>query len=239
MSRYELDDEQMWEFDCKGFLNIKRFVEDDLVEQMLEAASTYRREHYTQNNGLIEKHPAFYRGMFHPGIDAISRQMFGDYRIKGHVLVINPARTGGKVGMVLPAWHHDSDHGEHPYHATAWPCPLFQLRFFIALSNLEEQEHGGLAFYPGSHRTRATWPFEGRTVPEGVAVPGWEKGDCLIMHHAIKHTALPNRSDRDRMTIQYLTSPVWVRSADAERLSPEFLDQMPEGDRNRILVPKW
>ena len=221
-----LTDEQLWEFDCKGFINVEDLFETDLVEAMCEAAKPYRKEHYTQTNSLIEKHKVFYTGMFHPAIDIISRQFFGEYRIKGHVLVINPAQTGGKVGMKLPIWHQDADHGEHPYYATAWPCPLFQLRFFIALSDIETPEHGGLALYPSSHRTQTKWPFDPRSVPPGVSIPTCQKGDCLIMHHAIRHTALPNTSDRDRVNMQYLTSPNWIRSKDAERFSPEFLNQV-------------
>lgn len=105
-----LTDEQLWEFDCKGFINVEDLFETDLVEAMCEAAKPYRKEHYTQTNSLIEKHKVFYTGMFHPAIDIISRQFFGEYRIKGHVLVINPAQTGGKVGMKLPIWHQDEDH---------------------------------------------------------------------------------------------------------------------------------
>lgn len=235
----ELTDAQKWEFDCKGFVNLPNAFETDLIDAMCEAALEYRREHYTQNNRLIEKHKAFYNGMFHPTIDAISKQFFGEYRIKGHVLVINPAKTGGSVGMKLPIFHRDADHGEHPYYATAWPTPLFQLRFFIALSDINEPKHGGLAMYPGSHRTQAEWPFDPRTVPPGVTVPACKKGDCLIMHHGVWHTALPNTSDRDRINLQYLTSPNWVRSKDAELISLEFFKQMPEEHQERIISSKW
>ena len=235
----ELTDQQRWEFDSKGFVNIPDLFGTDLIGALCEAAVPYCRKHYTQTNSLIEKHPAIYNGMFHPAIDTISRQFFGEYRIKDHVLVINPAQTGGTVGMKLPIWHQDADHGEHPYYAIAWPCPLFQLRFFIALSDIDTPEHGGLALYPGSHRTQQKWPFDPRTVPPGVTIPTCAKGDCLIMHHATYHTALPNISDRDRINVQYLTCPNWIRSKDAERLSPDFLNQMPEKHRELIVSSKW
>ncbi len=239
MKQFELSDEQLWEFDCHGFLNMRGLFENDLIKAMQENAAAYRREHYTQTNGLIESHEAFYEGMFHPAIDSISRQFFGEYRFKGHVLVINPARTGGQVGMKLPIWHQDADHGLHPYYATASPCPLFQLRFFIALSDVDSPKHGGLALYPGSHSARTEWPFDSRSVPPGATVPSSKSGDCLLMHHAVRHTALPNRSDRDRINMQYITSPNWIRSKDAERLSPEFLAGLPEKHRNLIESSEW
>jgi len=164
----KLTDQQLWEFDTQGFVNVQGLFKPDLIESMYEAALPYRKEHYTQTNDLIEKHPAFYDGMFHQAIDTISCQFFGEYRIKGHVLVINPAQTGGKVGMKLPIWHRDADHGKHPYYATASPSPLFQLRFFIALSDIDTPEHGGLALYPGSHRTQQKWPFDPRSVPSCI-----------------------------------------------------------------------
>ena len=177
-------------------------------------------------------------------VDGISRQFFGDeYRIKGSVLVINPAYTGGiSVGMKWPAWHRDADHGTHNYYSLGWPAPLVQLRFFIALSDCNDASEGGLAVYPGSHRCQVPWPHEPSTplsAIRGAEVPRVQKGDCMLMHHGVMHTALPNPSSRDRVNVQFLTCPSWVRSKEAESYSPNLLTALPDDERERILAPKW
>ena len=235
-----LSPKQLWEFDCKGFLLLEDFFAVELVESLLEESVRYRRKHYMQLSQLVERAPVFCEAMFHPQIAVIAKQIFKEYRIGGSVLVINPAKTGGTVGMKLPAWHHDADHGEYPYHATAWPCPLLQLRFFISLSDVVGPEDGGLALMVGSHRSKAEWPYSPEAPPEAgeYEVPVAKKGDCMIMHHACKHTALPNTSDRDRINIQFIVVPLWVRSKEAEAVSAEFLQQM-EPARRELLVQKW
>ena len=236
---HELTPEQLWYFDCKGFVVVEGLFERELVEELAAAAKTYERPHYSQISCLLEKHSVFRKAMFHPAIDEISRQFFGDYRIKTSVLVINPRKEKRKGGIEWPGWHQDADHGTHAYYATAWPCPLFQLRFFIALSDVEEAKHGGLALYPGSHRTKLQWPFSRKVVPSGSEIPIFKKGDCLIMHHATLHTALPNESDRDRVNVQVLTTPLWIRSNEAEAASKEALEALSEEHRKRIITEKW
>jgi ectoine hydroxylase-related dioxygenase (phytanoyl-CoA dioxygenase family) len=239
MPNHELTPEQLWEFDCKGFVTVKAFFEQKLVERLATVAQAYEKPHYSQTSCLLDRHPAFKEAMFHPAVDQISQQFFGDYRIKSSVLVINPAKERREGGIQWPSWHQDADHGTHPYYATAWPCPLFQLRFFIALSDVQSPEHGGLALYPGSHRTKLAWPFDGKAVPEGCEIPCFKKGDCLLMHHATFHTALPNESDLNRVNVQVLTTPLWIRSNEAEAASKETLDALAEEHRKRILTDKW
>jgi len=234
-----LTDEQLWEFDCKGFLLVRSFAESGLVEELVSVAAEYEKPHYSQTSGLLGREEVFRQVLFHPTVDSISQQFFGDYRIKGSVLVINPAKEKRTGGIEWPGWHKDADHGTHPYYATAWPCPLFQLRFFIALSDVEDADHGGLALYPGSHRTKLDWPFDRKEVPAGCEVPLLKNGDCMLMHHATVHTALPNESDRDRINVQVLTTPLWVRSNEAETASADALASLTEEQRNRVITDKW
>ena len=59
------------------------------------------------------------------------------------------------------------------------------------------------------------------------------------MHHAILHTALPNESEKDRVNIQVLTTPLWIRSNEAEAASKAVLDALPDAYRQRIVTEKW
>ena len=239
MKSWTLSDEQRWEFDCKGFIIISNFLELDLTQEIAAVARSFERPHYSQTPCLLDQHPIFSKVIFHPAIDHISEQFFGDYRIKTSVLVINPAKEKRTGGIEWPSWHQDADHGTHPYYQTGWPCPLFQLRFFMALSDVELAEHGGLALYPGSHRTKLSWPFSRKSVPAASEIPTLRQGDCLMMHQATLHTALPNESERDRLNIQVLTTPVWIRSNEAETLSEEILNELSEEHKNRIMPSKW
>ena len=239
MKSWTLSDEQRWEFDCKGFIIISNFLELDLTQEIAAVARGFEQPHYSQTPCLLDQHPIFSKVIFHPAVDHISGQFFGDYRIKTSVLVINPAKEKRTGGIEWPSWHQDADHGTHPYYQTGWPCPLFQLRFFIALSDVELAEHGGLALYPGSHRTKLSWPFSCKSVPAASEIPTLRQGDCLMMHQATLHTALPNESERDRLNIQVLTTPVWIRSNEAETLSEEILNELSEEHKNRIMPSKW
>ena len=60
-----------------------------------------------------------------------------------------------------------------------------------------------------------------------------------MMHQATLHTALPNESERDRLNIQVLTTPVWILSNEAETLSEEILNELSEEHKNRIMPSKW
>ena len=239
MKSWTLSDEQRWEFDCKGFIIISNFLELDLTQEIAAVARGFEQPHYSQTPCLLDQHPIFSKVIFHPAVDHISGQFFGDYRIKTSVLVINPAKEKRTGGIEWPSWHQDADHGTHPYYQTGWPCPLFQLRFFMALSDVELAEHGGLALYPGSHRTKLSWPFSHKLVPAASEIPTLRQGDCLMMHQATLHTALPNESERDRLNIQVLTTPVWIRSNEAETLSEETLNGLSEEHKNRIMPSKW
>ena len=235
----ELTSEQLWIFDCKGFVIINNFVAPSVVSSILAVAKTFQRNHYSQDAGLLDKDLIFHQIVFHPGVDKISCQFFGDYRLKGSVLVINPAQKKRTGGIEWPSWHQDADHGSHSYYQTGWPCPLFQLRFFIALSEVTCATDGGLALYPGSHRSKLSWPFDSKSVPVGCEIPTFSPGDCMIMHHATVHTALPNRSNRDRINIQVLTTPPWIRSNEAESISEKTLDSLTKEQQQRLIRPEW
>ncbi|HIO78093.1 TPA: hypothetical protein EYG59_05835 [Candidatus Poribacteria bacterium] len=239
MTSWTLTDKQLWEFDCKGFIIISNLLELDLAKEITNVSRGFEQPHYSQISCLLDKHPIFSKVIFHPAVDDISRQFFGDYRIKTSVLVINPTKEKRKGGIEWPSWHQDADHGTHSYYQTGWPCPLFQLRFFIALSDVEFVEHGGLALYPGSHRSKLSWPFSRKSVPTGSEIPTLKQGDCLIMHQATLHTTLPNESERDRLNIQVLTTPLWIRSNEAETVSEEVLNAFSEEHKKRIITPKW
>ena len=239
MSETALTPEDRWEFDCRGYLALRDFLDSESVEELIAIAGRYEQPHYSQTGNLLNAEPAFRKIVFHPRVDAISQQFFGDYRIKGSVLVINPTKEKRKGGIEWPGWHRDADHGTHSYYATASPSPLFQLRFFVALSDVETAEHGGLALYPGSHRTQLEFPFSRKEMIRRADVPAMRKGDCLLMHHATLHTALPNESDRTRVNVQALTSPVWIRSGEAENIASEVLEALPEEHRKRLAAKPW
>ena len=59
------------------------------------------------------------------------------------------------------------------------------------------------------------------------------------MHQATLHTTLPNESERDRLNIQVLTTPLWIRSNEAETVSEEVLNAFSEEHKKRIITPKW
>jgi ectoine hydroxylase-related dioxygenase (phytanoyl-CoA dioxygenase family) len=238
-----LDAGQRFAFECAGFLLLPAAISPEAVQRLLRASAPHRCAAYAQFPGLLGRDAAFAEALFHPLVTAVSTQFFGSgFTLKDSVLVFNPARIGGDGGaggMRWPAWHRDADHGEHPFHAVAWPCPLFQLRFFIALTATTGVDSGGLALYPGSHGAQGDFPFAKDAMPPGAVVPVMSAGDCLIMHHATRHTALPNRSDHDRFNLQIITTPNWIRSKEQERTTPELLARLPEEHRKRVAPSTW
>ncbi len=238
-----LSPEQQYDFECAGFLALPGLIAPATVERLLAASVPLRCGTYSQFGSVLNRHPTFSEALFHPAVTAISSQFFGpEFTLKGSVLVFNPAKVGGNGttgGMRWPSWHRDADHGVHPFHAVAWPCPLLQLRFFIALTATTDAESGGLALYPGSHRAKEDFPFARDGIPTGAVIPVMSPGDCLIMHHATRHTALPNRSAHDRFNLQVITTPNWIRSKEQEEASPEVLATLSEANRKRIVPEKW
>ena len=81
----ELTSEQLWVFDCKGFVVLNDFVPPNVVSSIFAIAKTFQRNHYSQDAGLLDKDPIFHQVVFHPRVDTISRQFFGDYQLKGSV----------------------------------------------------------------------------------------------------------------------------------------------------------
>jgi ectoine hydroxylase-related dioxygenase (phytanoyl-CoA dioxygenase family) len=236
-----LHPEQLWCFECRGFLVIPSLIEEAVVTRIRSAADRlHSGSSYAQYSPIVDKDPAFGEGIFHPAIERISAQFFGgEFTIKQSILVVNPRLSAKGPGNAGPHWHRDMDHGTHQYYATAWPCPLFQLRIIIALTPVSAVESGGLAFLSGSHRSKGEFPYSVSSMPPEMEIPRMDVGDCLIMHHATYHTALPNLTQHDRMSVHCISSPNWVRSKEEELLSREFIANMPDDRRHRLRYPKW
>ncbi|NRA39745.1 MAG: hypothetical protein HRU15_16510, partial [Planctomycetes bacterium] len=135
-----LTQEELWQFDCQGFVQLKGFLNSEDAEELKESVTAYRNEQYTQVQGIALKESRVRELMFHKKIASISEHFFGEYRLSGSVLVINPGPYGGdgdRGGLAWPIWHQDADHNSYAYHKIAWPCPLMQLRFFFALNDLD------------------------------------------------------------------------------------------------------
>jgi 1-deoxypentalenic acid 11beta-hydroxylase len=111
--------------------------------------------------------------------------------------------------------------------------------FWIPLMDIDEQV-GGLAISPASHRRGLrdhteidnvySYVFQGRrqkgipldAVPQPWATADYRAGDLLVFHPLMIHWALPNRSDRIRLSIDNRACPVNApRTWQSERSIPE------------------
>jgi 1-deoxypentalenic acid 11beta-hydroxylase len=107
--------------------------------------------------------------------------------------------------------------------------------FWVPLMDIDE-EIGGLAIAPGIHKHGLrdhveadhvySYIFRGRkqmgvpleTLPQPWLTADYHPGDLLVFHHLMVHWALPNRSDRIRLSIDNRCQPIDApRTWQAER----------------------
>ena len=140
-------------------------------------------------------------------------------------------------------WHKD---GSKPYYFPQIDgrTPLLWARIGFFLNDLASPDMGNFTVIPGSHRTgfpqidqgvdhALTITSYGRftqveRIDEGV--PGARQltlkaGDAVIFHNAIWHCVPRNTSNVRRKNLWYIYAPIWFRTGDRTRNSPEVLDR--------------
>ncbi len=174
-------------------------------------------------NRLYELDPVFECLMDLPAVFSIARAVMDD----------DITLLGGSIGQYVPAntpspmhWHGDGEY----------------LRFTYILDDLEENG-GGTALIPGSHRV------EGR-IPEWFHAPGEEPreipgmvclvapaGSCMINHTRLWHTRSSNQSDRPRRTIWQVFKRADQASTQNEalRLTEEYTKLQTDPGRRALM----
>jgi hypothetical protein len=174
-------------------------------------------------NRLEELDPVFECLMDLPTVFPIARAAMND----------DITLLGGAIGQYVPAhtpttmhWHTDGDY----------------LRFTYLLDELDE-DGGGTALIPGSHRAQGRVPDwfhapgeEPREIPGMVHLTG-PAGTCMINKTTLWHTRSSNQSDRGRRTVWHVfkRADQALTPNESLRLTAEYIERQTDPGRRALM----
>jgi hypothetical protein len=246
-----MTEQQVREFDEKGFIILDGFLNPDEVNRLLDAvdevAARIRRERNLAPDdkfairNLLAHHTAFLDLVDHPRmlplvIDAMGwnlqiRTSHLDYRppypegIAAGEIGTGAGSDGG-AGYANVNWHPDLA-GAYLFEAPSLDgrLPFMESKVFYALSDLSESNRGNLWMVPGSHRRS---PQElrdngSRVDPEEAVELKLAPGSAVLWRTATWHCVGPNTSELTRKIIHIGYHYRWLRPTDYITQDPELL----------------
>ena len=224
-----------WE--CNGFLVLPEALSAPERERLTSAAdhhfSRLRSEYRERSPGtfqhasLLEGTEAFDLLIWHPAVCGIVDDLLG-----GDATFVETSMIRKEAGTPTHAgWHRDLA-----------PSSVYHAASTLAVSAIhyltDVEPHGGpLAVVPGSHK----FPFPLPDVADLEQMPYFERlaapaGTVILFHGALWHAAMPNRSERRRVTIHQYYVHRWMKTTGHTRI-PERLYQSIAGDpfRERLI----
>ena len=210
--------EQRVRFEANGFLVLPDALDPDELAAVRTAADRaearwrsdlslpgIRSEVLEQVQAPIEYDPKLLELLWHPRVFPLVRTLLGDdVSMIDNDFFITPPRTP----RTHAHWHHDVGL-RGVYH----PRSLMMVKVFYLLTDVDN-DSGGTALVPGSHRFPLDWVFP--TVPDPRNMPGAVQmcgaaGTAYLFNGRIYHCAVNNNSDRPRRVLIYNYGHFWMK----------------------------
>ncbi len=237
-----LSDEQRVLFEANGFLKLPGALGENELAGVRHAAALAeekwradpslpgaRSATLNQVQAPIEYDDRLLNLLWHSRVFPLVRALLGDdVSMVDNDFFITPPRTP----RTHAGWHHDVGL-RGVYH----PRSLLMVKVFYLLTDVDENS-GGTALVPGSHRFPEDWKFpivaDPRAMPGAIQMTG-KSGDAYLFSGRVYHCAVNNDSDRPRRVLIYNYGHFWmkvwpgyepsVRLLDAARASGDAVKQ--------------
>jgi ectoine hydroxylase-related dioxygenase (phytanoyl-CoA dioxygenase family) len=214
----QLDLEQQIAFESNGFLVIPDALSPQELARVREAADRaeaewradagrtgLRKATLEQVQAPIEYDDVLLELLWHPKVFPVVRKVLGDdVMMIDNDYFITPPRTP----ETHTDWHHDVGM-EGVYH----PRSTLMVKVFYLLTDVNENS-GGTAMVPGSHRFPETFQFpkvdEPKQMPGMVQMTG-KAGTAYAFNGRVYHCAVNNESDEPRRVLIYNYGHNWMR----------------------------
>ena len=235
---YPLSDEEIRQFDDKGYLIIRNVLDSDTINKLIEAsdqlmASDLQEKRQRNANGLydgfrncISIDDAFIPLLAQETILPVVAQLLGAHLqlMTSHLIYKHPDPPGTPDTARAPGWHRDYGSATKT-HGNKVPRILLKCAYY--LTDLSEPNSGATLVAPGSNHLldRITIP-EGQTDPEGALEPSLRPGDCLLFENRIWHAGGANLSGRIRKGVMFGYGYRWVMPMDYRTQEQTLLDKL-------------
>lgn len=205
-----------WE--ANGFLTIPDALQGDELQNVQEAAdevearwradirlSGARSVVLEQVQAPIEYDERLLELLWHPRTFPMVREILGpDVAMIDNDFLITPPRTPSTHAD----WHHDVDVAGVEHSRST-----LMVKTFFLLSDVNE-DSGGTAMVPGSHRFPDSWRFpiakNPREMPGAVQMTG-RAGTAYLFNGRVYHCAVNNDSDQARRVLIYNYGHNWMK----------------------------
>lgn len=210
---------QKIDFETKGFVVIPNALcADELsrVQQATRQLENKWREDKSmpgQRSAALEQIPCpieysdeLLQLLWHPNVFPLVRTAIGnDVTMIDNDLFLTPPHTP----HTHADWHYDVNLGG-VYH----PLSTMMVKVFFLLSDVNDNS-GGTALIPGSHRLPMNWEFpktsDPREMPGAVQMTG-KAGTAYLFNGRVYHCAVNNNSDHARRVLIYNYGHSWMKT---------------------------
>lgn len=250
-----LTDQQRRQWADDGFLQIEGALGDDEVEFFneelerirlipgwepsdvalghygrVDTAASTRRGGFMDRRDLLNYGQHFVELMDSPPIFDLIVDIMGPHLMLSMTQAIVRPSTDKFSGYT----HTDGGEGLREIQVTETSPPIAMKAMYL-LTDVTEDDTGGLTVFPGSHRRQIPWRSEKPPNPraDGARQLHGRAGDCYLFPHSLWHGPAPNLSGRPRNTLLYNYCQLFVRSYDHET-TPEVDAAMSPRQRRLI-----
>ncbi len=219
-----MTEDELFMFECFGYLIIEDVLTDDEIEAALEASKRIHAETtavFSPIGAAYESEPALASLMDHPAVLPKVRALYGDRFVMQSAWCARLAANSQIVG-----WHQDGS-GPYGFEKLGYPLPLLQLRASFNLTDQSREGMGNMMLIPGSHRSPLPMPRDKRRETRVSPIQHnvlCKPGAMLLFHNGVWHSPMPNEEGFDRYNMHFIYSPPWLRRADRHATDADFLE---------------
>lgn len=234
-----IPEEQIREFDEKGYLIVRNALDSATISQLLEVsdrliASDHQENRQRKPDGLydgfrnaVTLDDAYIPLMTHPTILPLVVHLLGAnlQLMTSHLIYKHPDPPGTPETHRVPGWHRD--YAQAMMALGHYSIPRIELKCAYYFTDLSEPNTGVTMVSPGSNLLTAPIRIpQGQVDPANAVEPLLNPGDCLIFENRTWHAGGANLSSWIRKGIMIGYGYRWVMPMDFRKQRDAFIEKL-------------